>query len=233
MAPAYTQQLLDRAQAYTEQPLTARRSPEGLTELASIYSAITGQPVGSCRQCQYSDFLAAVANYTRSATRFLHPELMSESKYAIAPGLENETFVHESYNKVVTAENLEDKDVEFFKSKGLGKSFVLKSKKDADAAAAAPATDGSTATEGGADATEREQQLTEKVTASEAALKTEKEAHAATKKQLTVAKQQVGEVNKLLAEANKKLAEATKAVTPVAPAEPPITAPPADPGATS
>ncbi len=126
MAINYTQELLDRAKAYTEQPLNSRRYADGLAEVSALYSAITGEAVGTCKQCQYSDYLAVVTNYIRVATRFLHPETMPDSKYTIAPGLENETFVHEGYNSAVTAENLTDQAAEFFISKGFKHAFILK-----------------------------------------------------------------------------------------------------------
>lgn len=226
MAVAYTQALLDRATAYAGQPLNERRSPTGLAELASLYSAITGQAVGTCRQCQYSDYLAALTTYSRSATRFLHPELMPDTKYAFAPGLENETFTHDAYGKVVTAENLEDKDVAFFQSKGLGASFVLKSKKGADAPTA---TDGSAATDGEADENEATKKLKEEVAAGKAALKTEKDAHAATKREHGNDKKEIARLTKALADAQDALAKAS----PKPGTETPSTAPPIDPGATA
>jgi len=132
VAVEYTQELLDRAQEYVDKSVSDRRYEAGLTELTSLYTAITGDPVGKCRQCQVSDYMSVVNGYTRAATRFLHPELMPESKYTIAPGLENETFVHEGYNKAVKAENLEDADAEFFISKGFTDAFILKAGQSAD-----------------------------------------------------------------------------------------------------
>lgn len=219
MATVYTQELLDRATAYAGQPLTDRRSPAGLAELAGIYSAITGLEVGSCRQCQYSDFLAALSNYSRAATRFLHPEIMSDSKYAFAPGLENEQLVHDSYDKVVTAENLEDKDVAFFKSKGFDKLFVEKSKKDAAAADA----------DSGDKATDAEKKAKTEAEAGKAALKTEKDAHTATKKKLADSEKEVVRLTKALADAQAALEKATPKPT----GEVTDTAPPVDPGATA
>jgi hypothetical protein len=145
VAVTYTQELLDKAKAYVEQPLTSRRYAEGLTEISSLYSAITGEAVGTCKQCQYSDYLAVVTNYVRSATRFLHPETMPESKYTIAPGLENEVFVHEGYNSAVTAENLTDQAVEYFISKGFKHAFILK-----------PTAEGADASEAGKKPTEKQ-----------------------------------------------------------------------------
>ena len=126
MAVAYTQELLDRATAYVGQPLNSRRYAEGLSEISQLYSEISGQPVGTCQQCQYSDFMRTVQAYIREATRFLHPETMSESNYTIAPGFENETFVHESYGEAVTAETLTDKAAEFFIKNGYAHAFVKK-----------------------------------------------------------------------------------------------------------
>ena len=226
MSVTYTQQLLDRVAAYAGQPLTDRRSAAGLAELASLYAAITGQQVGACRQCQYSDYLAALTNYSRSATRFLHPELMPDSKYALAAGLENEQIVHDSYGKVVTSENLEDKDVEFFQSKGMGKLFVLKSKKGA--AEAAP-IDGSATTDEAAETSEAEQKLKDEVAAGKTALKTEKDAHAATKKEHGNDKKEIARLTKALAEAQDALQKAT-AVPAGAAAD---QTPPVDPGATA
>jgi hypothetical protein len=126
VAVTYSQALLDRATAYLDQPLTARRYAEGLAEISHLVSDITGEASGSCRQCQYLDYVAIVKNYQRAATRFLHPELMVDSKYTIAPGLENETFVHEGYGSTVTAENLTDEAAEFFIRKGFSHAFLLK-----------------------------------------------------------------------------------------------------------
>jgi hypothetical protein len=226
VATVYTQELLDRATAYAGQPLTDRRSPAGLAELASIYSAITGLEVGSCRQCQYSDFLAAISNYSRAATRFLHPETMPDTKYAFAPGLENEQLVHDSYGKVVTAENLEDKDVEFFKSKGLDKLFVLKSKKDV---AAPAATDGSATTDGEADENDALKKAQDEVAAGKEALKTEKTAHSVTKKKLAETEKDLAKATKSLADAQTALEKATVKPT----GEVTDMAPPVDPGATA
>jgi hypothetical protein len=123
---AYTQQLLDRAQAYVEKPLSARRYDEGLGEISQLYADITGEPVGKCRQCQYLDYLAVVTAYIREATRFLHPELMSKSKFTFAPGFQNEAIADGRYSKVVTAENLTDEDAEALLKLGYGHVIVLK-----------------------------------------------------------------------------------------------------------
>jgi hypothetical protein len=212
------QALLDRATAYVAQPLAARRYEAGLAEVTALYSAITGQPAATCRQCQYSTYLAVVQAYIRQATRELHPDTMPESKYSIAPGLENETFVHEGLSEAVTAENLTDKTAEFLMKHGFEHAFVLKSGAKAEAEKGGePAGDES-------QPTEREQalqtqltQATEQATkageattkakaeASDAkkALKAEKDAHAATSKELAAVKQQ-------LADTADKLAQATK-----------------------
>jgi hypothetical protein len=179
MALTYSQELLDRATAYVGQAASARRYDAGLTEITDLYTAITGQAVGKCRQCQYSDYLAVVQAYIRQATRELHPETMPESNYTLAPGLENETFVHESYGKAVTGANMNDDDAKFFISKGFDKAFVLKSSQK-------PTADGSQAeTETQADQPQpsaREAELEKEVASGKQALETEKEAHLATKK---------------------------------------------------
>lgn len=136
MGVTYSQVLLDRATAYVAQPLSARRYEQGLAEVTALYSEITGQPASTCRQCQYSNYLAVVQAYIRQATRELHPETMAESTYTIAPGFENETFVHEGYAIAVTAENLTDEAAEFFIDKGFKHAFVKK------AAAESPKTEG-------------------------------------------------------------------------------------------
>jgi hypothetical protein len=126
MAVNYSQELLDRATAYVGQSLTARRYDAGLTEISQLYSEITGETVGTCRQCQYSDFMAVVTNYIASATRFLHPETMSETTYTFAPGFEHEHIAHERYNKKVTVDNLTDTDAEALLKLGYGHVIVKK-----------------------------------------------------------------------------------------------------------
>jgi len=116
--------LLSRVQAWLALPLTQRRSPEGLAQLAVLYSETSGSTAGSCRQCQYSDFNYALVAYERHSLRLLHPDLMAKTQYTLAPGYENTQFVHDSYNGVITAENLTDKAAEFFISKGFSKSFL-------------------------------------------------------------------------------------------------------------
>lgn len=126
MGVVYTQELLERAQAYVAQPLNDKRQPAGMVELGDIYSAITGDPPAKCRQCKYSDFLAVVVAYIREASHFLHPETVSDSSYSIVPGLQNETFTHADYSKAVKADNLTDADAEFFIKHGYEHAFVKK-----------------------------------------------------------------------------------------------------------
>jgi hypothetical protein len=133
VASKYTQELLDRAQAYVEKPLTARRYEEGLAELTTLYSDITGQAVGTCRQCQVSDFMAVVTAYIREATRFLHPETVKDSKYTFTPAFINEKIADGRYSKVVTAENLEDADAEVLLKLGYEHVIMLKSNEEASA----------------------------------------------------------------------------------------------------
>jgi polyhydroxyalkanoate synthesis regulator phasin len=173
----YTQALLDRARAYVEQPLAARRYD--LAELAALYSDITGQAAGTCRQCQYKDFLEVVNTYIREATRTLHPELMADSKYTFAPAFANEQIADDRYNKVVKAENLTDKDAEKLISLGYGHVIQLKAGQTAATSEGEkPAVD----------------------TKAADALKAEKVAHTATKKELSEAKKQITELEKQVAE---------------------------------
>ena len=170
----YPQELLDRAQAYIEQPLTARRNDAGLAEISSLYSAITGQPIARCRQCQYADYHAIVIAYIREASHFLHPETMSDSKYTMAPGYQNEVFTHENYSQAVTAENLTDEAAEFFIKNGFGHAIVKKAaavKADTEASAKA-AAEKKAADKAAKEATEKAaKEVAEKKTAKEAAEK--------------------------------------------------------------
>lgn len=196
MARAYTQDLLDRASAYVTRSLGAKRSPEGLAALASLYADVTGEPVGSCRQCQYSDFVHSLTSYIREATRFLHPETMAETTYQIIGPAAGETFVHPSWNKAVTSDNLTDKDAEFFIKHGYADTFVRKD----GSTAGAKAEDAKTAD---SEAVSRAKAATTKA---EESLKTEKAAHGDTKKKLTAAE-------KHLTEGQTKLATAEQALT--------------------
>lgn len=133
MPTSYTQELLDRAQAYIEQPLAARRYDGGLTEISQLYADITGEPVGKCRQCQYLDYLAVVTAYIREATRSLHPETVKHSKYTFAAGFQDEVIADGRYTKVVTNENLDDADAEALITLGYGHVIVLKPGEEAAA----------------------------------------------------------------------------------------------------
>jgi hypothetical protein len=131
MRADYTPELLSRAQAWLSLPLDEKRRVAGLEELAALYSAITGEPLSTCRQCQYSDRAALVVAYTREASTFLSPEPMSDSKYTLANGFENEVFSHEKYSKNVTLDTVTDEAAEFFIKHGYGHAFVLKPTADA------------------------------------------------------------------------------------------------------
>jgi phosphatidylserine decarboxylase len=187
---SYTQQLLDRATTYVEQPLAARRYAEGMAEVSALYAEITGEPISSCRQCQYSNYLAVVTAYIREATRFLHPETMADSNYTFAPQFANEQIADGRYSKVVTAETLTDKDAEALIKLGYGHVIVKKGA----AAAGEPAGDDKAGT-------------SEADTKAKADLKTEKEAHKATKSELTATKKELVATATKLAEAEKTVAE--------------------------
>lgn len=190
---AYTPELLARAEAYLNGGLQARREKDGLTEISDLVSAITGEPNGGCRQCQYLDYLRIVRSYTRAARRTLFPETMPESQYAILPAFANEKFVHEGLSEVVTADNLTDETAKFLISKGYGHAIKKKSDLAKQEAPEGEAADNPDLT--------KEQEAHE---ATKSALQAEKDAHKATKKELS-------EVKKQLAAAEKKPAKAEKA----------------------
>ncbi len=123
MALLYTQEVADRATAWVTQPLSQKRSPAGLTELAALWSAIHQQPSGSCRQCQYSDYSASVAAYLREFSRLQNPTTVASS-YSLAPGYQNETFVHEDRAEPTNASNLTDEAAEFYIKQGYGHAIV-------------------------------------------------------------------------------------------------------------
>lgn len=139
MAVTYTQELIDRAEAYLAQPIDSRRRAEGLAEISELVAAINGQPVGSCRQCQYADHLAVVRAYVIQAPRVLHPDTVSKSTYSFAPGFENEQLVHENYGHAITADNLTDEAGAFFAKNGYAHALLKDGKPidvEADAKAA-------------------------------------------------------------------------------------------------
>ncbi|GAA4362775.1 hypothetical protein GCM10023185_31040 [Hymenobacter saemangeumensis] len=193
MALAYTQELLDRAEAYIGTPLTERRQAEGLAELAGLYAAIRGEAPGSCRQCQYADYFRFLTSYIREATRVLHPDLMADSKYTFAPGFENETLVHESYGKAVTLDTLTDDDAKALRKLGFDKIII---EKGAKPAASQEEADKKAESEAVAKA------KADTKTAKDA-LKAEKDAHAATQKQLAQLQKDYAGLEKQLAEATK------------------------------
>jgi hypothetical protein len=186
----YTPELAARAAAWAAQPLNAKRSADGLTELGAIWSAIHRLPPVECRQCQYSERNASVAAYLRDFSRLSISSTMSDSqtasKYQIAPAYARQTFVHDDLSAPVTAENLTDDLAEFFIKHGRKDAFIERGSQPA-AEAGAPAGEKS-----------------EGAQVSQADLDAEKEAHKATKKELT-------EVSKQLAEAEQKLAAAADA----------------------
>lgn len=235
MGVHYSQALAERAQAYQDRPLSDKRSPEGLAELAAIWSAIQGQPAGSCRQCQYSDFTHALVSYLRDFSRLQYPDLMSDSAYQLAPPFASETLVHEDYGRVVTADTLTDADVEFFTSKGRGDLFVKKSASTATAADSSASTDSTPSADETAPlakltkeqeahavtkakaaetlAKEKEAHAADKTKAADA-LKAEKEAHKATKAELSEVQKQLATAQKQLADLADKATQAVDTTTP-------------------
>ncbi|GGG34226.1 hypothetical protein [Hymenobacter glacieicola] len=126
MAAAYNEELLSRVQTWLGYSYSKRHTRENTAELHALYAAITGGSAEGCTNCNYDGYVGLLEAYERQSLRFLHPELMPESNYTLAPGFENETFVHESYSKAVTADTLTDEAAEFFISKGYGHAFVKK-----------------------------------------------------------------------------------------------------------
>lgn len=238
MALTYTQALLDRATAYVARSLASRRYAEGLAEISSLYSAITGSAV-ACRQCQYSDFMSVVQAYIREATRFLHPETMSDSSYTFAPAFAAEIIADGRYGKSVTAENLTDDDAKALIPLGYSHVIIAKPGKEA------PAEGGETQAQEGDEQpqpTDRETELEQSLSGQKAAyeklegqfklteenrqqaaanLEKEKIAHRATEKQLKASKAQLTDLTKERDELALQVAELTaKLATPPAEAEP-------------
>jgi hypothetical protein len=193
----YSQQVADRAQAWANQSLTEKRSPDGLRELAAVWSAIQGQPAGGCRQCQYSDYNAVITTYLREFSRLQNPELMSESTYQLAPQFADVSLVDEGLNGVFTADNLTDEVAEYFIGKGRTDLFVKKGE-----AAQVAATDASKSTAADTKAAD--------------ALKAEKKAHTETKKELSEVQKQLAEANKQLADIAEAAEKAKATATPAA-----------------
>lgn len=229
MRAAYTQALLDRAQAYVGQPLNRRRYEDGLAEISQLYADITGEAVGTCRQCQYLDYLAVVTAYIREATRSLHPELMADSKYTFAPGFENEAIADGRYRKVVKADNLTDEDAEYLLKLGYEHVIVLKPGQEPLLAGASEQNEGG---DKEPERTEREKALEVQLTQQFASyeellgkyskaesdrqglvkgLEAEKKAHTTTKAQLTKAQNELSR-------------KTTVPPTPATPTEPVMTA---------
>jgi hypothetical protein len=188
----YTPELAARAEAWAAQPLTDKRSAEGLLELATIWAAINQVALPECiRQCQYSERAASLRAYILEFSRFQTPAIMSESTYQIAPQFANEKLVHEGYNKVVDASNLTDEDVKYFQKIGRKDLFVKRG------SAAAEATE-----------TEVVDVDPEKPLVPQADLEAEQTAHAATKTTLEAEKQGY---ERVLADYNKANASRIKA----------------------
>jgi hypothetical protein len=129
---------LRRVQAWLAMPLMKKRHPDGLAELAAVYALASGQPTSHCRQCHYSDYVAVIKAYERHSLRLLHPQTMPPSTYTLAPGFENETFVHESYSEAVTADTLTDAAAEFFIQNGYQHAFLKAGKPLEEEAPAEP-----------------------------------------------------------------------------------------------
>lgn len=128
MAVAYTPELLSRVQTWLSYSASKRRTAGNLAELHQLYAAITGQSAAGCTNCNFSGYVGILEAYQRQSLRHLFPETVKSSSYTLAPGLENETLVHESYSKTVTADNITDEDAEFFIKNGFPHAFLKNGK---------------------------------------------------------------------------------------------------------
>ncbi|TGE04757.1 hypothetical protein [Hymenobacter fodinae] len=135
MAVAYTEEIASRAQAWLDASYSKRHTNEYKAELHALYALITGNPAAGCTNCNFQGYVDILSAYVRHYQRQSTPELMANATYSLAPGFENEQFVHESYSEVVTADNLTDKSAEFFISKGFKHAFLKNGKAIEDEAA--------------------------------------------------------------------------------------------------
>lgn len=128
MAVEYTEEVASRAAAWLAHSTSKRRTRENIAELHALYALISGQSAAGCVSCGFSHYVDLLTAYVRHFQRLADPTIMADSQYSIAPGLENETFVHENYSEAITADNLTDKAAEFFIKNGYEHAFVKKEK---------------------------------------------------------------------------------------------------------
>jgi hypothetical protein len=126
MAVQYSEDTLSRVKAWLSHSASKRRTRENTAELHQLYAAISGGSATGCTNCNFSNYVAILTAYERQATHHFFPTIMADSQYTLAPGYENETFVHESFSEAITAENITDKAAEFFIKNGFKHAFVKK-----------------------------------------------------------------------------------------------------------
>jgi hypothetical protein len=133
VAVQYSEETLSRVKAWLSYSGSKRRTRENTAELHQLYAAISGGSATGCTNCNFSNYVAILTAYERQATHHFFPSTMADSSYALAPGYENETFVHEKFGEAITADNLTDKAAEFFIKNGFKHAFVKKEAAKADA----------------------------------------------------------------------------------------------------
>ncbi|MBX0290956.1 hypothetical protein K3G63_10930 [Hymenobacter sp. HSC-4F20] len=138
MAVLYTEEVASRAQAWLAASYSKRRTNEYIAELHALYGLITGNSAAGCTSCNFQGYVDLLTAYVAHFQRLQHPELMAKSAYSLAPGYENETFVHESYSEALKADNLTDKGAEFFIKNGFKHAFLKNGKPIEDEAPAEP-----------------------------------------------------------------------------------------------
>jgi hypothetical protein len=131
---AYSPELLSRVQTWLSYSFAKRHTAQNTAELHQLYALISGGSAQGCTNCNYAGYVAYLEAYEQHSHRFLHPETVEKSTYTLAPGYENETFVHDSHSEAVTAKNLTDKGAEFFIKQGFGHAFLKNGKPVTDEA---------------------------------------------------------------------------------------------------
>ncbi|SNC67342.1 hypothetical protein SAMN06265337_1918 [Hymenobacter gelipurpurascens] len=126
MRAEYSEELLSRVETWLSYSFSKRRTRDNVADLHQLYSLITGGSAQGCTNCNFSGYVGILEAYQRQSFRLLDPETVSNSSYTLAPGYEEQQFVHDAFDGVVTSENLTDKAAEFFIEKGFKHAFVKK-----------------------------------------------------------------------------------------------------------
>ena len=138
MGVVYTEETASRASAWLAGSDSKRRTRENTAELHSLYATITGHPAGSCTNCNFSGYVGILQAYVTHSNCLFNPELMLSPSYSFAPGFENETFVLDSYSRVVGANDLTDADAEFMIKNNHAHMLLKNGKPIADEAGTEP-----------------------------------------------------------------------------------------------